>query len=750
MRFKGIKQHDIRDCGAACLVTVFRYYGLKIPLVTVREFMRVDRNGASILAITETAKYYNMFADALQGTWEELTGSIDAGEFDLPVIAHTVREDSLSHFVVIHKIRKGKVYVFDPGKGRVIYPVNNFCELWTGYIVTFRKESGFEKANLQKRFFHKFFTIVTEQKKFFASVIALSLFLSGISVVSALVYQRIVDQFIMQGTSVVSQQTTFSVFDVYSGIQQQIDQLSSNINGIFAALMVLCFAQMAIYFLRGILLAKITKGSAEMLMFQYFSHMLLLPMRFFLDRETGEIMSRFQDIGEIQGIISNSILTLILDSFMLVAGSVVLISIEPMLFLLVLIIVGLYAIVVTAYRKALAKISREVMENDAVVTSKLKETIDGIETIKTMNRELPAFERLKEKTATLISKIYKGSIIGMSQSAILLVINGIGVTCVLWLGSWFVLEGNITLGSLFAFVTLIQVFITPAQRLIGLQPEIQQAVIAAERLNDILEVSKEKADFDLKTDKQCHPMPLKNCSIIFDNVSFAYGYREKVLKILSFEIKPKEKIAIVGHSGCGKTTVLHLIDAFYKATEGEILLGGMKISGLPVENIRDRIAYVSQNAILFTGSIKDNLLFGIQDIAEDALEEIIHCCCIDDILNDAPFGLDTPVHESGKNLSGGQQQRIAIARALLSNPDILLFDECTGQIDAPTENKIVDNIIKRYSDCTCIFVTHRKEIAERCDKSLFLKSGRVIGFDTHKSLMKENIEYRHFIEGRKN
>jgi ATP-binding cassette subfamily B protein len=744
MRFNGVKQHDIRDCGAACLATVCLYYGLKVPLVTLREQMQVDKDGANLFAITETAEKYHLESNALHGSWSELVAGIAKKEFKLPIIAHVILEDALTHYVVILKVQSGKIYLFDPAKGHVVYPENKFRALWTGYIVTFERKKDFRATNLRKGYFRKFSVIVTKQKSFFAGVVLMSLLLSGVSIVSALAYRGVIDHFIMKSGS-ASLQITLPFLPPTSPIKQQLDELLSNINGLFGALVVLCLIQVTLHLLRGIYLNKISKKSLELLMSAYFTHVLLLPLRFFLDRETGEILSRFKDIEEIQSIISNSVLTLVLDSFMLIAGAIVLLSIDTALFLLILLIIGAYAIVVVAYRKTIANVNREVMESDAVVTSKLKEILDGTETIKTMNKEKYFFKKVEKEAARYISKIYKSNLIGISQGAILLVVNSIGVTCVLWLGSKFVIEGIITLGSLIAFVTLIQFFISPAQRLIGLQPEIQQAIIAAERLNDVLEVPKEKENLRIENDSP--KISLKQKPIVFNDVSFSYGYKEPVLKNLSFTIRPGEKVAIVGPNGCGKTTVLHLLDAFYKSFSGEISIGEMSIKALSTEHIRNNISYVSQNTILFTGSIKENIMLGAKNCTEYEIENVIKNCRIEEIAAKTPFGLNSSIQESGKNLSGGQCQKIAIARTLLSNPDILLFDECTSQIDTTTENMIVEYITHRYSDCICIFVAHRNNIIKRCDRVLFIKNGTLAAFDSHEFLMANNLEYRAFIDG---
>lgn len=304
---------------------------------------------------------------------------------------------------------------------------------------------------------------------------------------------------------------------------------------------------------------------------------------------------------------------------------------------------------------------------------------------------------------------------------------------ILWMGSIFTISEIITIGDMIAFMSLVYFFLSPVIGLISLQPQIQQACIAAERLDDIFETSSEKT---LKKTGL-----LLDGDLRIDGLSFRYGFNDYVLKKISFSAQKGEKIAIVGHSGCGKTTLLKLIASLYPISIGKIKIGDIDIDKIPLADVRERIAFVPENANFFSESLEENLMLNDKEISKYEINEIIEGCCLKEVIQNLPFAEKTIIDENGKNFSTGERQRMAIARALIGNPDVLLMDESTGNLDMNTEKKILDFIWEYCSEKICLFAVHRISIMEKCDKVLFLKDGQVAAFDTHENLKKYNIEY---------
>ncbi len=729
MRIKGIRQHDIKDCGAACLATVCQYHGLKIPLVRVRELAKIDKNGVNLNGIVEAAKSLNFNAEALHGSFDDLVPEIKEKEIVLPIIAHVIMDGTLEHYVVISEVSERKVKIFDPARGKISYTFEQFQAIWTGYVVTLNKTEHFKVGNLGKGFLRKYILILKQQKKYMFVILVVSLLIASISILGSLAYQKVVDQFILGNNQVKPSPNPSNIF-------HQIEQVISNMKYLFIALIGLYIFQTLIYMIRGIAIAVVTKKIDEKLTATYFSKMLRLPVSFFQNRETGEVLSRFNDISKIRELISGTMLTMILDFVMGIAGAVVLISINLKLFVLVLLIVIAYAIVILFYRKPLAKVNRNIMESNAQMASLLKESIDGVETTKSFHGEEKNVQKLKARTQTFLKFNFRGNIVGTSLSAITIGVESIGIISVLWLGSLLVQGGHLSLGLLIAFQSLMYFFIAPIKSLIETQPVIQTALIAADRLNDVLEVTGEDELLTRNT-----IVDSLNKSIRFEQVSYSYGFREQVLNDLSITIPAGEKVAIVGKSGCGKTTLARLLSAFYIADKGKIMIGDIDINQIPLEVLRKKVIYVPQETFLFSGSLKDNLTLGMDDINEEELEKVIEGCMLKELMENNPFGIEMIISENGRSLSGGQRQRIAIARALLVNPEILILDEGTSHLDTSTEADVMDFIARKCKMNTCLFVTHNLDLARKCDHIIVMDDGRVVESGTHDELINQNGYY---------
>ena len=310
----------------------------------------------------------------------------------------------------------------------------------------------------------------------------------------------------------------------------------------------------------------------------------------------------------------------------------------------------------------------------------------------------------------------------------------VGTIIILWVGFGMVLANKVTIGSLITFYALLAYFTEPIKNLIGLQPMMQTAVIAAERLNDILDIPSEE-----KSATQNSDITFDN--ITFSNVDFRYGNHELILKNVSFEINKGEKIAIVGESGCGKTTLAKLLLKFYQAEKGEVLVDGKELSLVPTNRIRNDISYIDQNTFLFSDTVKNNLTFGNEKLNHNQIKNACNAAKAEEFIQELPFGYDTFLDENGKNLSGGQRQRLAIARALLRKPKLIIFDEATSNLDTITESAIKDTIFDLNKELTCIIIAHRLSTIKNCDKIIVMDKGCIVESGTHEQLMRLQGKY---------
>ena len=294
-----------------------------------------------------------------------------------------------------------------------------------------------------------------------------------------------------------------------------------------------------------------------------------------------------------------------------------------------------------------------------------------------------------------------------------------------------------TLGSLITFNALLAYFLDPVKNLINLQPTMQTAIVAAERLSEILDLELEKVQDEKR---KLYPASL-NLPIRIENLDFRYGTRRLVLENINMSINAGEKIALVGESGSGKTTLSKLLMNFYPWEKGEIFIGDYNLKDINLEALRNRIAYISQDIFLFSGTIRENLELGNEDAT---MEDIIEACRLskaDEFINSMPLRYETMLEENGANLSGGQKQRLAIARALLKKPDILIMDEATSNLDSITEKAIEKTINSLSRNITTIIIAHRLSTIMRCDKIFVMEKGRFIEQGTHSELIANRGRY---------
>lgn len=706
-----VKQHDIRDCAAACMTSVCNLYGINISLLHMRELLKIDKNGSSMYALTEVARKVGFSSEVLQGSWQEFSYEVLTGKICLPAICH-MHIDGLEHFVIIKKITSRDIWIFDPATGHIRYTYELFENQWTGYILSLQlSDTGKRKKQKKERTF-RYIDIIASLKWKFVLILLVSFLIAGISVVYAFFYQKIIDQFILHGNSSASGIDT-KIYGM-KNLLQEFEILVQHLPYLFGAMIFMIVFQFVLALIRGKMLASVQKTVEKTLSKEYVSKLVRLPFSYFQQWETGDIMGRYQDMNFIRDAISGSVLTITFETVMAVAGFIILIRINTTLFLIILGMLAVYLMIILSYRKPMRRMNRNIMESDAKVTSGIKEGIDGIEAVKLFSKEETYGRKIIDRMNHFISLCYKGNVLYVSQSELLAVVQGIGMVLVLWRGTTCVMRGDMTLGTLFLFTSLMDYFISPVKSLIGLQPQFQEACIAADRLNDILDATAEKSIHagTLSPDSICG-------TIKYENVSFRYGYRKWIFQKITFSINEGEHVALTGTNGSGKSTLAKLLVGMYEPDIGVITVGNQNISEIELGCLRKHIIYVSQMPVLLSGTIREGILFGsTHAIDETVFEEIVHGCGIDEIVSDNPFGYDWILTENGMNISGGHRQRIAIARALLADPDILILDEATSQIDKEREQNILQFVFGYRIGKTVIVITHNEKIIQLCDREI--------------------------------
>lgn len=706
-RYICIKQYDITDCGAACLATISKHYGLKTPITKIREVAGTDKQGTNAYGVIKAAEKLGFTAKGVKGNQESFFS-----EFPLPAIAHVVVDNSLLHYVVIHKITKEEVIIADPAKGIVKIAPEEFFKQWTGVLILMMPATTFEKGDETKSIYSRFFGLLKPQKGLLSHIFFASLVFTLLGILGSFYFKFMMDDILP------------------NGLLKSLHIISIGIIllNIFKLLINACRAQLMLYMSQKLDIS---------LILGYYQHVLELPMSFFGTRKVGEIISRFMDASKVREAISGATLTIMIDTLMAIAGGIILYTQNALLFGVAFIMVIAYAAIVFAFNKAIRDINRKQMENNAQLTSYLVESLNGIETVKAFNAERDANLETETKFIKLLQSIFTGGSITNLQSSLTGFVASVGSIVILWVGAYNVIKGRMSVGQLLTFNSLLVYFLDPIKNLINLQPMMQTAIVASDRLGEILDLELEK----INSDKKLSNINLRG-QIELNNIDFRYGTRQLVLKNINLSIKQGEKIALVGESGSGKTTLAKLLMAFYPWEKGDILINGYNIKDVSLEYIRERIAYISQDVFLFSGTIRENLGLGMRDITLEEIIEVAKMTKAHDFINALPLRYETMLEENGTNLSGGQRQRLAITRALLKKPDILIMDEATSNLDSITEKAIERTINELANGITTVIIAHRLSTIMKCDKIYVMDNGEFVECGTHYELMgKRGVYY---------
>lgn len=718
MRYYCVKQHDITDCGAACLATICKQNDYKIGITRIREVAGTDKQGTNVYGIIKAAEILGFSAKGVKGDKEAFFS-----EFPLPCIAHVIMDGNLLHYVVIHKITKKQVVIADPGAGIVkLTPEEFFGDVhnegkppkyqWSGVLILLVKSESFQTGDETKGLFQRFIHLLLPQKKLIIHIFIASLIYTILGILAAFYFKVLVDDILPD--SLMKTLTTLSI-----------------------GIIVLNIFKVILNAFRTHLLLYLSQKLDIALLLGYYRHVLELPMNFFGTRKVGEIVSRFNDASKVRDAISGATLTIMIDTLMAVAGAVILYLQNVQMFGITVIMVVLYLIIVLAFNKWYEQLNRKQMEDNSQLTSYLVESLNGIQTVKAYNAERKANRETEIKFVKLLKSIFDLSWVSNLQSSLKIFVELVGGVVILWVGSVCVIKGQITIGQLITFNSLLVYFLDPVKNLINLQPQMQTAVVAADRLGEILDLEAEKGENERK--KLC-PDSLSG-DIVFKDVSFRYGTRQLVLEDINLTIKKGQKVAFVGESGSGKTTLSKLLLHLYKAESGNILINDNNIEDIQIEKLREKIAYISQETFLFSGSILDNLSLGLDYATMDDVIEATKSAQAHDFINELPLRYETRLEENGANLSGGQRQRLSIARAMLKKPDILIMDEATSNLDAITEKQL-DKTISEYSEnMTTIFIAHRLSTIKNCDQIFVMDKGRIIERGTHEELKQLGGKY---------
>ncbi len=708
-QFPHYRQFDQMDCGPTCLRMIAGYYGRTYSTDTLRQKSGINREGVSLLGISEAAEEIGFRTLGMRLTWEQLKE-----QADLPCIVYW---DQV-HFVVVYRIRKNNVYIADPAKGKAVYSKDEFLQHWlnnkhngqnTGVVLlvaTTPKFFDLEGEQGNRLNFTNLFRYILPYKKLLLQL-ALGLLLGSML--------QLIFPFLTQ-----------SVVDI--GIQNQ------DLNFIYLILiaqLMLFVGRTGVEFIRSWILLHMSTRINVSILSDFLIKLMKLPMPFFDTKMVGDIMQRMGDHSRIENFLTSQTLNTLFSFTTLLVFSIVLAYYHMMIFTLFLVSSVVYVIWIVLFLKKRKELDHRRFGISSDTQSVVVQLIQGMQEIKLSNSEKHKRWEWERLQARLFRYRIKNLALEQFQQGGAMFINEGKNIAITFLAAVAVVNGQLTLGAMMAVQYIAGQLNSPVQQLVGFVQSTQDALISMERLNEV----HGKDDEELSTEMYTYVLPSRK-NIIINNLSFTYpgAGNKPVLENIDLEIPEYKTTALVGMSGSGKTTLIKLLLKFYHPDEGEIRLGGKNFRHISPRTWRDHCGVVMQDGFIFSENIARNIAVGEEVPDVDKLEHAVNVANIRPFIESLPLGYNTKIGAEGNGISQGQHQRILIARAVYKDPEFLFFDEATNALDANNERVIMDNMQEFFQNRTVVVVAHRLSTVKHADNIVVLDEGRIMEQGTHEEL----------------
>lgn len=702
-----VLQMEAVECGAASLAMVLGYFGCFIPLEKLRIDTGVSRDGVKASNIVKAARKYGLTTKGYRKEPQDLR------KLKPPMIVHW----NFNHFLVVEGFKKNKVYLNDPAAGSRIISLEEFDQSFTGVVIVFEKGEGFKKIGHKK-------SIITSLKKRLSSSKQELIFL------------------ILLGFLLVVPGLVIPVFSKIFVDNILIDKMTGWLKPLLFGMFLTFILRTIMESVKQYYLLRFETKLSLKTSAGFFWHILRLPVEFFSQRFAGEIGSRVMSNDTVANLIAVKLTDAAINLVMIVFYAALMFYYDS-----VLTLIGISAAVLNVlFLKYVSKVrkdgSRKFLQDEGKLNGVSMAGLQLIETLKAGGTESDFFSKWSGYQAKLINSKQKLGSVTELLSAVPIFLTGLTNILVLSIGGERVMDGYLTMGMLVAFQSLMSSFMKPVNNMVELGGVLQEVEGDMDRLDDV-----HNYEIDTRYEEDNINNNIKgklSGSLEVKNISFGYSKLEDpLIENLSIKMNPGSRIALVGGTGSGKSTIAKIISGLYQPWDGEILFDNNTMSSIPSEVISDSLAIVDQDISMFEGTIKENITMWDNTISEHTMLQAAKDACIHDDISSRPGGYDSFVSEGGSNFSGGQKQRLEIARALVGNPSVLIMDEATSALDPLTE-KIIDQNIRRRG-CTCIIVAHRLSTIRDCDEIIVLKYGKIVQRGTHEQLRDKEGLYSELI-----
>lgn len=683
-------QDGLKDCGCACLLSIIKYYGGNIPINTLLEMTHTTNNGTNFYDISKAANEIGLFAKGYK-----LTSIQELTKVKTPFICQVII-NHYKHFVVVYKINNNDLTIMDPAKGITKINKKDFNNLWTSYILTltpYKKMPFLEETNYLSKIVKG---ILKCSKLNILTVLGLTIITTIMTGIYSYYFKIIIDEY------------------------QHKNNLSILI---ITIVLILALTTKALFeYLRNVLVIKLNKKLDIKLIAATIKKIIYLPYSYYKNKTTGEIIARINDLFNLKNVIVKLLITIFLDLILAMFILMILFIINPTLTYLLLIITIIYFLTFMIYKPKQKNLIDEIQMTNAKTNSCLIETILSYETIKGLNIEKLANKKVLENYENYVNNNLKLTSVINEKNLFNDLVTGIIISYLLYFGIKDVTNMHMTIGTLLTYYTLIFYFLNPIKNLYDFYQEYYYVKNNFKRVNNLLNYKYESLGNDSNVIIEGH--------IKINNLTFGYQKENPVLKKITLKINKGDKVLLMGVTGSGKSTLLKLLYRYYPVNKNEIFLDNIDLLTYDLATIRKNLTYISQNELLYTDTIKNNIILG-REITKKEFETVCKLTHVDEIVKKKPLAYDTLLEENGLNLSGGERQRIILARAFLKPANIILIDEGLNQIDITLERKILNQMFNYYQNKTIIIISHRKQNNDLYNKLYQIKKGHLVSINKY-------------------